>query len=80
VDIEPEFFTIDPNSIELAITPRTKAINPAHIYGQLRNKDTIMKIAQKHDLKVIEDCSQAHGAKYNHKRVGSIGDVGSFSF
>lgn len=80
VDIEPDFFTIDPDLIEDAITPKTKAIIPVHIYGQPCDMDAIMRIAQKHDLKVIEDCAQAHGAKYNHKRVGSIGDVGCFSF
>lgn len=80
VDIEPDYFTIDPYQIEPAITPKTKAIIPIHIYGQPADMDAIMGIAQKHDLKVIEDCAQAHGAKYNGKRVGSIGDVGCFSF
>ena len=80
VDIEPGFFTIDPDLIEDAITPKTKAIIPVHIYGQPCDMDAIMRIAQKHDLKVIEDCAQAHGAEYNGKRVGSIGDVGCFSF
>ena len=80
VDIEPDFFTIDPDLIEDAITPKTKAIIPVHIYGQSCNMDAIMKIANKNKLKVIEDCAQAHGAEYNGKRVGSIGDVGCFSF
>ena len=80
VDIEPDFFTIDPDLIEGAITLKTKAIIPVHIYGQSCNMDTIMKIAKKNNLKVIEDCAQAHGAEYKGKRVGSIGDVGCFSF
>jgi len=80
VDIEPDFFTIDPDLIEDAITPKTKAIIPVHIYGQPCNMDAIMEIANKNNLKVIEDCAQTHGAKYNGKRVGSIGDVGCFSF
>jgi dTDP-4-amino-4,6-dideoxygalactose transaminase len=80
VDIEPGFFTIDPDLIEDAITPKTKAIIPVHIYGQPCDMDAIMKIANKNNLKVIEDCAQAHGAEYNGKRVGSIGDVGCFSF
>ena len=80
VDIEPDFLTIDPDLIEDAITPKTKAIIPVHIYGQSCNMDAIMKIANKNKLKVIEDCAQAHGAEYNGKRVGSIGDVGCFSF
>ena len=80
VDIEPDFFTIDPDLIEDAITPKTKAIIPVHIYGQPCNMDAIMKIANKNNFKVIEDCAQTHGAEYNGKRVGSIGDVGCFSF
>jgi dTDP-4-amino-4,6-dideoxygalactose transaminase len=80
VDIEPNYFTIDPSLIEKAITPRTKAIIPVHIYGQPCEMDTIMDLAVKNNLKVIEDCAQAHGAEYKEKRVGSIGDVGCFSF
>ena len=80
VDIEPDFFTIDPNLIEKAITKRTKAIIPVHIYGQPSDMDAIMEIANKNNLKVIEDCAQAHGANYKGSRVGSIGDVGCFSF
>ena len=80
VDIEPDFFTIDPDLIEDAITPKTKAIIPVHIYGQPCNMDAIMEIANKNNFKVIEDCAQTHGAEYNGKRVGSIGDVGCFSF
>ena len=80
VDIEPDFFTIDPDLVESAITLKTKAIIPVHIYGQSCNMDAIMEIANKYNLKVIEDCAQAHGAEYNGKRLGSIGDVGCFSF
>ena len=80
VDIEPDSFTTDTNLIISAITPRTKAIISVHIYGQPCEMETILGIAREHGLKVIEDCAQAHGAEYNEKRVGSIGDVGCFSF
>ena len=80
VDIEPDYFTINPSLIEKAITPNTRAIIPVHIYGQTCDMDAIMTIANKNNLKVIEDCAQAHGAKYKGNRAGSIGDVGCFSF
>ncbi len=80
VDIEPQSFTIDPSTIEAAITPRTKAILPVHLYGQSANMDPIMEIARRHGLVVIEDAAQAHGAKYKGRPVGSIGDMGCFSF
>lgn len=80
VDIEPENFTIDPNCIQEAITPKTKAIIPVHIYGHPADMDSIMRIAQEKGLNVIEDCAQAHGAKYKGQRVGSIADMGCFSF
>jgi len=80
VDIDPDFYTIDPEKIESAITSRTRVIIPVHIYGQPADMDPIMKIATKHGLRVIEDCAQAHGASYRGKRVGSIGDMGCFSF
>jgi dTDP-4-amino-4,6-dideoxygalactose transaminase len=80
VDIDPVSFTIDPNRIEAAITPRTKAILPVHLYGQPADMDPIMAIARKHGLLVIEDAAQAHGAEYKGRRVGSIGDLGCFSF
>jgi len=80
VDIELDFFTIDPNHIAAVITPKTKAIIPVHIYGQPCDMDSILEIARMNDLKVIEDCAQAHGAKYKGKRVGSMGDAGCFSF
>ncbi len=80
VDIDPDFFTLDPNKLEEAITPRTKAILPVHIYGQPADLTAIMAIARKHGLYVIEDCSQAHGATLGGKRVGSFGDMSCFSF
>ncbi|MCA9836458.1 MAG: DegT/DnrJ/EryC1/StrS family aminotransferase [Trueperaceae bacterium] len=88
VDIEESSFNIDPEKIEAAITEKTKAIMPVHLYGNPANMKRIMEIAQKHKLKVIEDCAQSIGARYfNHshdelsgKSTGTIGDVGAFSF
>ena len=80
IDIEEDHFTLNPNLITKAITIKTKAIIPVHIYGNPCDMDAIMDISQKHNLKVIEDCAQAHGAEYKGKRVGSIGDIGCFSF
>jgi dTDP-4-amino-4,6-dideoxygalactose transaminase len=80
VDVEPDYLTIDPAAFEAAITPRSKAVIVVHIYGQPAGLDRLMPIARKHDLKVIEDCAQAHGAMSGGKRVGSIGDVACFSF
>ena len=80
VDIDPDFYTIDPEKIESSITSNTKAIIPVHIYGQPADMDPVMEIARKYSLKVIEDCAQAHGAKYKGQCVGSIGDMGCFSF
>ena len=80
VDIDPASFTIDPAKIEAAITPRTKAILPVHLYGQPADMDPIMEIAKRHGLVVIEDAAQAHGAEYKGRRVGGIGDLGCFSF
>lgn len=80
IDVEKDFYTIDPDLIEPAISSRTKAILPVHLYGQPCEMDKIMSIAKKHNLKVIEDCAQAHGALYKGRKVGSIGDVGCFSF
>ena len=80
VDIEPRSFTIDPAKIEAAITPRTKAILPIHLYGQSADMYPIMDIARRHGLMVIEDAAQAHGAKYKGREVGSIGDMACFSF
>ena len=80
VDVDPHSLTIDVSLIEDAITPRTRAILPVHLYGQPAEMDAILEIARRHSLKVIEDCAQAHGALYRGKPVGSIGDFGCFSF
>ena len=80
VDIEPRFFTLDPQKLEAAITPRTRAIIPVHIYGQAADLEPIVEIARRHNLRLIEDCAQAHGAIYHGRRVGSYGDIGCFSF
>ncbi|MFH0869438.1 MAG: DegT/DnrJ/EryC1/StrS family aminotransferase [archaeon] len=80
VDVDPVSYTIDPVLIEKAITNKTRAIIPVHIYGQMAEMDQIMNIAKKHKLFVIEDACQAHGAKYKGKMSGSIGDIGCFSF
>lgn len=80
--VEPDISTynIDPSLIEEKITDRTKAIIPVHLYGQACDMDSVMSIASKYDLRVIEDCAQAHGALYKGKRVGSFGDLAAFSF
>jgi dTDP-4-amino-4,6-dideoxygalactose transaminase len=80
VDIDPRLFNMDPFAIEAAITPRTKAILPVHLYGQPADMAPIMEIAKRHGLVVIEDAAQAHGAKYKGRPVGSIGDMACFSF
>ena len=80
VDIEPNFYTIDPAKLDAAITSRTKVIIPVHIYGQPADMEPILEVAEKHNLRLIEDSAQAHGATYRGKRVGSLGDVGCFSF
>ncbi|HID56623.1 TPA: DegT/DnrJ/EryC1/StrS family aminotransferase [Candidatus Poribacteria bacterium] len=79
-DIDPDTFNIDPSSIEAAITERTKGVIPVHIGGCPADMDAINEIARKHGLTVIEDCAQAHGAEWKGERVGSIGDMGCFSF
>jgi dTDP-4-amino-4,6-dideoxygalactose transaminase len=80
VDIDPISYTIDVRQIEAAITPRTKAIVPVHLYGQPADMDPILDIARRYGLTVIEDAAQAHRAEYKGQRVGSIGDLGCFSF
>ncbi|VVB87091.1 UDP-4-amino-4-deoxy-L-arabinose--oxoglutarate aminotransferase [uncultured archaeon] len=80
VDIDPEAYTIDVEKIEENITGKTKAVLPVHLYGQPADMQPVLEIAQKYELKVIEDACQAHGAEYNGKKVGGLGDVGCFSF
>jgi dTDP-4-amino-4,6-dideoxygalactose transaminase len=80
VDIDPRTFNIDADTIEAAITKKTKAILPVHLYGQPADMDPILDIARRHALVVIEDACQAHGAEYKGRRAGSLGDMGCFSF
>jgi dTDP-4-amino-4,6-dideoxygalactose transaminase len=80
VDIDPVTFTLDPKLVEAAISPRTRAILPVHLYGQPADMDPLMDIARSRGLLVIEDAAQAHGASYKGRRVGSIGDLACFSF
>lgn len=80
VDIDEKTFNIDPALIEHAITSNTKAIMPVHLYGRPAEMDLIMDIAERHNLKVVEDCAQSFGARFQGKQTGSIGDAGAFSF
>ena len=80
VDVDPHTWTINPNLVEAAVTPRTKAILPVHLHGLMADMDPIIDIARRHGLVVIEDAAQAHGAEYKGRRAGSIGDIGCFSF
>ncbi|MEA3499883.1 MAG: DegT/DnrJ/EryC1/StrS family aminotransferase [Candidatus Marinimicrobia bacterium] len=80
VDIDPDTLLIDVNKIEEAITDKTFAILPVHLFGQMANMDAIMKIAKKHDLKVVEDAAQAFGATHNGTIAGTIGDIGTISY
>jgi dTDP-4-amino-4,6-dideoxygalactose transaminase len=80
VDIDPDSYTMNPKLIEAKITDKTRVILPVHLYGQPADMGPILKLAQKYDLKVIEDACQAHGAEYDGKKVGALGDLGCFSF
>jgi hypothetical protein len=80
VDIDERTFNIDPSLIEAAITPRTKAIMPVHLYGRPCEMDAIMDIAERHGLEVIEDCAQSFGARYQGRMTGTFGRVGAYSF
>jgi len=80
VDSHPEYWCINPDKIEEKITPRTKAIIPVHLYGHPCDMDLIMKIAEDHNLYVIEDAAEAHGAEYKGEKIGSFGDISCFSF
>jgi len=80
VDIDPETLCIDPQAIRRAITPKTKAIIPVHLYGCMCDMDAIMQIAREHDLKVVEDVAHQHGSRWRDRGAGAIGDAGSYSF
>ncbi len=80
VDIDERFYTMDPDKVENAVTERTKAIIPVHLYGQPAAMDRILEIASRHKLLVIEDAAQGHGAEYGGRRVGGLGDMAAFSF
>ncbi|HEV8194403.1 MAG TPA: DegT/DnrJ/EryC1/StrS family aminotransferase [Ktedonobacterales bacterium] len=80
VDADERTLTLDPTLLEAAITPNTKAIIPVHLYGRPADMEPILEIAQRHGVRVIEDASQAHGARYHGRRVGSLGDLACFSF
>ena len=79
-DIDPTTFTLSPQAVERAITPRTRAILPTHLYGLSCDMDPILDIARRHSLKVIEDCAQSHYAEWQGQRVGTFGDAATFSF
>lgn len=80
VDVRPDTWNMDPEQIEKAITPRTKAIMPVHLHGRVCDMEPILAVARKHNLLVIEDAAQAHGAKYRGKSAGTFGDMACFSF
>ena len=80
VDVDAETFGLDPKTVEAAITERTRAIVPVHLYGCMVDMDGIMEIARRHGLKVVEDCAHQHGSRWRDQGAGSIGDAGSFSF
>jgi dTDP-4-amino-4,6-dideoxygalactose transaminase len=80
VDVDEQSYTMDPARLEAAITPRTRAIIPVHLYGQAADIDPILEVARRHGIKLIEDACQAHGTEYRGRRVGALGDIGAFSF
>jgi len=80
IDIEPDYFTIDVARIEEKITPRTKALIPVHIYGQMVNMDAIVELCNKHNLYLIEDCAQSHFSQYKGRNAGTLGIAGTLSF
>ncbi len=80
VDIDPLYYTIDPAKVEAAITPRSKAIIAVHIYGHAADLQPLLEIAARHNLRLIEDCAQAHGATYRGRKAGAWGDISCFSF
>jgi len=80
VDVDERTYTMDVRALSGALTPRTKAIVPVHLFGQVADMDPILKFARQHGLSVIEDAAQAHGAEYKGKKAGSMGEIGCFSF
>ncbi len=80
VDISPDTYTLDPDQLQKVITSKTKAILPVHLYGHPADMDRIVPIAEEHDLSVIEDCAQSHGALLHGRKTGSMGDIAAFSF
>lgn len=80
VDIDPETYNIDPKAVEAAITPRTRAIMPVHVGGNPCDMDALVEVAKRHEVALVEDAAQAHGAEWRGRRVGAIGDAGCFSF
>ncbi len=80
VDIDPETFCIDPAAVEAAITPRTRAVIPVHVYGCMCDMDALLSLARRHGLKIVEDVAHQHGSRWRDQGAGAIGDAGSFSF
>ena len=80
VDVDPDTWNMDPNLVEAAVTPRTKAVLPVHLHGLMAEMDPIIEVARRHGLVTIEDAAQSHGAQYKGRGAGSIGDIGCFSF
>ncbi len=80
VDVDPVYYTMDPAAAEAAITPRTRALMPVHLYGQPADMDALAAVAERHGLALVEDAAQAHGAQYKGRRIGSIGIAAGFSF
>ncbi|MCX6022638.1 MAG: aminotransferase class V-fold PLP-dependent enzyme, partial [Chloroflexi bacterium] len=80
VDIDPHTFTMDPERVAAAISPRTKVILPVHLYGCPADMTALTDLARRHGIRIVEDCAQAHGAQWDGRTVGSIGDFGCFSF
>ncbi len=80
VDVDPATYNIDPSKIEATISPKTKAMIPVHLYGVAAEMEAVVEIARRRGLKIVEDCAQAHGAKYKGKKVGTFGDAATFSF
>src|SRR5690606_29913457 len=80
VDVDERSFNLDASLVEAAVTPRTKAVLPVHLYGRPADMDAVMDVAGRHGLKVVEDCAQSFGAAWRGRKTGSIGHVGTFSF